>query len=174
MGGEGTEGMTTDAQGNGHGDWLALLKSHYVREIPRKVKRFWEEYVGEAACEATVAARLVGYKHPNTQGPRLVKKLPDVAEAARVAWVESCGVKPDELLKHLSEIVRDPDHKDRMKAIELNAKVHGMLSEKIIHDFDRQSLMRQIDARIAQLVQARALETDQELPQLPESSQEPE
>jgi hypothetical protein len=103
-----------------------------------------------------------------------VKKFGDVAEAARLTWIESCGVKPDELLRHLSEIVRDPDHKDRMKAIELNAKVHGMLSEKIIHDFDRQSLMRQIDARISQLVQARALDSGQDIGTVDDTDQEPE
>lgn len=170
--------MGSDAQGNGNGgnpgDWLSLLKSHYAREIPQTVKRFWKAYVGDAACDPTKAARLVGYKHPNTQGPRLLKKLPDVADAAKVAWLDTCGVKPEELLLHLSEIVRDPDHKDRMKAIELNAKVHGMLSEKIIHDFDRQSLMRQIDARISQLVQARALDSGQDIGTVVDSDQEPD
>ena len=149
--------------GNGDREYLAVLKSHYAREIPQKVKLFWVAYVEETACDPTKAAKFVGYRHPNTQGPRLVKKLPDVAEAAKVAWRDACGVKPDELLTHLAEIVRDTDHKDRMKAIELNAKVHGMLSEKIIHDFDRNSLMKQIDNRISQLMQARALESGQAL-----------
>lgn len=164
--------MSSNGNGSGApGDWLSLLKSHYVREIPRSVKRFWVAYVTEAAGDPTKAARIVGYKHPNTQGPRLVKKLPDVAEAARVAWLEACGVKPDELLLHLAEIVRDKDHKDRMKAIETNAKIHGMLSDKLILDIDKQSLLRQIDNRIEQLLQAKALESGHELPQLLESHQ---
>jgi hypothetical protein len=170
--------MATEARETGNGgnpgDWRRLLKAHYVKVIPKLVGQFWKVYAEEAALDPTKAARVVGYRFPNTQGPRLVKKFGDVAEAARLTWIESCGVKPDELLRHLSEIVRDPDHKDRMKAIELNAKVHGMLSEKIIHDFDRQSLMRQIDARISQLVQARALDSGQDIGTVDDTDQEPE
>ena len=159
---------------NGNPQWLELLKSHYAREIPPKVKRFFTAYVVETACDATAAAKLVGYRHPNTQGPKLTKKFPDVADACREAWRDACGVKPDELVMHLAEIVRDPDHKDRMKAIELNAKVHGMLTEKTVIELDRTKLLRQIDERIAQLTQARAVDVGVEIPALPAATdQEP-
>jgi len=153
--------------GNGHDpEWLRLLKSKYARVVPSRVKKFFVAYASETALDPTKAARLIGYAHPNTQGPRLIKKFPDVAEACAEAWREACGVKPDELLMHLAEVIRDKDHKDRMKAIELNAKVHGMLTERTIFELDRTKLLTQIDQRIAQLLQARALDTGQELPPL--------
>ena len=85
---------------------------------------------------------------------------------SRSAWGVG-RVKPNELLEHLAEIVRDKDHKDRMKAIETNAKIHGMLSEKLILDFDRNSLMKQIDKRLMQIATARALEVGDVVPALP-------
>jgi hypothetical protein len=48
-----------------------------------------------------------------------------------------------------------------MKAIELNARIHGMLSDRLIHEFDKASLLKQIDQRIQHLIEARALETGQ-------------
>ncbi|MCP4900150.1 MAG: hypothetical protein GY906_24530 [bacterium] len=157
-------------QGNGNGhdpEWLALLKAKYKKTPPGKVRGFFEKFATETALDATKAAKLVGYAHPNTQGPKLTKKFPDVAEACGVLWREMCGVKPDELVMHLAEIVRDKDHKDRMKAIITNAQIHGMLSDKLIVDFDRNSLLKQIDARIAQLTDSRAVEVGAALPALP-------
>jgi hypothetical protein len=154
------------ASGNGNGhdpEWLRLLKGKYKRVVPPQVRKFFTVYATESALDATKAARVVGYKHPATMGHRLRSKFPDVAEACEISWKEQCGIKPDELIQHLASIVRDPDHKDRMKAIELNAKIHGMLSEKIIHEFDKNTLLKQIDERLLQIKEQRALEAGVDL-----------
>lgn len=159
--------------GNGHDpEWLRRLKGHYKKTPPGKVRGFFQKYATETACDATKAARLVGYAFPNVQGSKLKSKFPDVVEAAELEWKESCGVRPDELVMHLAEIVRDKESRDRMKAIELNAKIHGMLSDKLVLELDRKTLLTQIDARIAQLVQARAIETGQEVESLPQTVKE--
>jgi hypothetical protein len=157
------------SNGNGHnpGDWEFVLRSKYKKPPPKMVKAFFGHLANGLEADATKAAGLAGYKFPNKMAHRLKAKFPDVTEACGLAWRDKCGVKPDELTEHLAEIVRDKDHKDRMKAIELNAKIHGMLTEKHVIELDRNSLLTQIDKRLAQLAEARALETGQELPSLP-------
>ena len=156
------EGMGL-GNGNGHspGDWEGLLRSKYKKPPPKMVREFFKEVAGGQAADLTKAARLAGYKSPVVMGSRLKGKFPDVFEAAEFAWRESCGVKPDELLLHLSEIVRDQDHKDRMKAIELNAKIHGMLTEKHVIELDRSKLLAAIQQKVDQLIEAKVLESGQ-------------
>lgn len=139
-------------------EWMGELRARFKRGVPKRLKAFWVAYGGEARRNATAAARIAGYKHPNVQGAKLKARWPKVLEIVNKQYLESVGVKPDELVSHLAEIIRDPDHKDRMRAIEVNAKMHGMLSEKLAIELDRNSLMRQIDERIEQLTRSRAIE----------------
>jgi hypothetical protein len=155
-------------------EWMAILRERYKRGVPRRLRAFWVAYGGEARRNATAAARIAGYKHPNVMGPRLKQKYPKVLSVVDKLFLESVGVKPDELVSHLAEIIRDPEHKDRMRAIEVNAKMHGMLSEKLAIELDRNSLMRQIDERIDQLTRSRALESGTVLALPAPSDQEPD
>jgi hypothetical protein len=152
-------------------EWMGLLRERYKGGVPKRLKAFWVAYGTEARRNATAAARIAGYAHPNVQGAKLKARWPKVLEIVNRQYLESVGVKPDELVSHLAEIIRDPDHKDRMRAIEVNAKMHGMLSEKLSIELDRQSLMRQIDDRIERLTTLRAIEVG--LPKaLPASSEQ--
>lgn len=66
-----------------------------------KQKTFVNYYLGKARFNATKAARLAGFAHPNVQGAQL-KAIPEIAEAIR-GRLEAETISANECLHILSE-----------------------------------------------------------------------
>ncbi len=73
-----------------------------VTTLTPKQVRFREHYL--ASWNATEAARVAGYKHPNQQGPELLKN-PQIA-AAIAERLEDAAMSADEVLARLTKIAR--------------------------------------------------------------------
>jgi phage terminase small subunit len=120
-----------------------------------KQAQFIAAYLGEANGNATEAARIAGYTHPNVQGPRL---LGNVCIAARVRdKVSEIAASPDDVLRELASVAFAPWHdfvevtgraKDghptkarsdiasKVKALEILAKHHQLLVDRQIIDMN--------------------------------------
>jgi phage terminase small subunit len=105
-------------------------------KLQEKQRRFVEAYTGPAQGNATEAARMVGYKHPTTQGPRLLENV-GVAEAIQAATshVRSAAIATREERQELLTAmmrgeVEDARPSDRLKATEILGKMQGDFIEK--------------------------------------------
>lgn len=72
-----------------------------MAELTYKQRLFVTNYLGEANGNATEAARMAGYRHPNVAGARLLAK---VSIRARIeARLDEAALTADEILARLSE-----------------------------------------------------------------------
>ena len=126
----------------------------------RKLRALVEAYKGQAALNATEAARLAGYAFPEVAGPRLKKRYPEVFEQAEQEFRESLRMSPEELDERITSLARNSKHKDHYKALELIARMYGKLSEKVHVTLDRGSLNGQLDSMLTMLLQSRASATN--------------
>lgn len=72
-----------------------------------KEQAWLDYYFGEAYFNATEAARLSGYAHPNKQGPRKLKKFAEEIQERLNREIMTA----DEALRHMSRIARAPQAK---------------------------------------------------------------
>lgn len=122
-------------------------------KLTLKQEAFIAAYLGPAKGNATEAARIAGYKSPNTQGPRL---LVNVSIAARVSqYVAEKFATADEVLQELTSVAMAPWHDfvevtgraksgeptkvrsdiaSKVKALELLAKHHQLLVDRQVVD----------------------------------------
>src|SRR5271156_6668669 len=75
-----------------------------MRDLTYKQKLFITHYLGVSNGNATDAARRAGYRMPEEQGRRLVRK--STIRAAIDAKLASVALSQDEILARLSEIAR--------------------------------------------------------------------
>jgi hypothetical protein len=123
-----------------------------------KQQLFVEAYLGRAAGNATEAARIAGYRggeatlaqvgHENLRKPEI--------RAAVEARVQQSAMETDEVLKELSKIARmdasgSSALSSKVRALEILAKIHGMMSDKLSVNLDRATLNRELDAVLEQL-----------------------
>jgi phage terminase small subunit len=119
-------------------------------ELSTKQELFVAAYLGEAHGNATEAARMAGYKHPNVQGSRL---LDNANIASRVAQhIEKKFATADDVLRELADVAfadwRDfvevlaydregnpvkvkMDLTNKVKALELLGKHHQLFADRI-------------------------------------------
>jgi hypothetical protein len=118
--------------------------------LPPKRRRFVLAYIGEAARNATEAARIAGYGAPQSQGSRLLK-FAEVAKcvAAFEARARAASVRSkqdfEELLTRIAfgeevDRVIGPDGKahsvppkmrDRLQAVLLIGRIYGWFEDKV-------------------------------------------
>lgn len=55
---------------------------------------------------------------------------------------------PTEVLQRLTNVGRDPHHKDHVKALETLAKIHGLTQDTLNVKLDKNSLLQAVDAEI--------------------------
>lgn len=93
-------------------------------ELTPRRKAFVKAYCGEARGNATLAARLAGFKHPKQAGAELLEQ-PVVQAAIARRPLRPDIADPDEVRAQVSAILRDPKatNKERLKAAEVLAKV---------------------------------------------------
>ena len=70
------------------------------------------------------------------------------------AYWEGLSLQPKEIHQHLSDIARDPTHRDRFRALELAARIHGMTSDKLQITMTRPQLLKAVDEEIASILVA--------------------
>lgn len=116
-------------------------------KLTNKQQAFINYYLGESKMNATEAARLAGYKHPNKQGPENLVKLGAYIQKATEEKRNSAIMKQDEILQLFSSIARGEEKekvmsasgkveelpvsvKDRIKAAELLGKAYAMFTDK--------------------------------------------
>lgn len=105
------------------------------RRLSMKQKRFIEAYLGEdkANFNATKAAEMAGYKgngvtlasvgYENLRNPQIKKEI-DI-------HLQASAMSSNETMMRIGDIGRNDLNKSQMKALELLAKHHGLLDEKI-------------------------------------------
>lgn len=102
-----------------------------------KQEEFIAAYLGEAKGNATEAARIAGYKHPHSQGPRL---LENVEIASRVKQhIENAAMSAHDVLSELAQValldvMGDPKSvQNKVRALELLGKYHKLFTERVEH-----------------------------------------
>jgi hypothetical protein len=109
----------------------------------------WLEHYMECG-NASRAARLAGYKGESGAVGSAIKK--DLAD--HIAFREQAKrLDPEVFQAALAEIVADKNHKDRIRAIEIGLKMHGMLSEKVDITLDRRQLVSELRTLVLALTQ---------------------
>ena len=126
----------------------------------RKLQAMLAAYKGQAAMNATEAARLAGYAFPEAVAARLKKRHSELFDRAEAEFRESLRMSPEELDERITSLARNSKHKDHYKALELIARMYGKLSEKVHVTLDRSNLNGQLDSMLTMLLQSRASATN--------------
>lgn len=132
------------------------------RKLTEKRRRFVDFFLGEAAGNATEAARLAGYKTPHPEGSQLLQN-PTIREAIESHSKTRSRIKTrDERQEWWSQIMDDEDQptKDRLRASELLAKSQADFVQRVEHsgriDVDARIAQMSTDEIVAELVKAAA------------------
>lgn len=117
------------------------------KKLTAKQSTFIDAYLGEAKMNAAQAARIAGYKHPETQGAENLRKLrPYIDEVMNKRHTEAIatqkevqefftsvlrGEVKEEVVSNNGKILEVPaSTKDRLKAAECMGRAYGMFTER--------------------------------------------
>lgn len=117
------------------------------KKLTAKQSAFIDAYLGEAKMNATQAARIAGYKHPEAQGAENLRKLrPWIDEVMSkrhsdaIATQEEIqqfftavvrGEVKEEVVSSNGKVLEVPaSTKDRLKAAECMGRAYGMFTER--------------------------------------------
>lgn len=117
------------------------------KKLTAKQSTFIDAYLGEAKMNAAQAARIAGYKHPETQGAENLRKLrPYIDEAMNKRHTEAIatqkevqefftsvlrGEAKEEVVSNNGKVLEVPaSTKDRLKAAECMGRAYGMFTER--------------------------------------------
>ena len=148
-----------------------------LRGLPPRVRAFYREYSGGERLDAGEAAKRVGYQWPEVMGSRLRRRYPSQTAKAEELWRARQTLQPDELRRINAEIARGQESafKEgaqvaavRLKALELAARMHGLLSDKLDVTLSRKDLLVAIKEKMASIEQSVSQEITMESPQLTE------
>lgn len=150
--------MRQDVKAIGSPEWLAVLREEHKEVSPKpvspKVKLFFHYLGSDCGLEGKAAAEKAGYAWGATIGSKLRKKYPKTTQSVEDKYWEGLSLQPKEIHKHLSDIARDPTHRDRFRALELASRIHGMTSEKLQITMSRPQLLKAVDDEIASIMAA--------------------
>lgn len=117
------------------------------KKLTAKQSTFIDAYLGEAKMNAAQAARIAGYKHPETQGAENLRKLrPYIDEIMNKRHSNAIatqkevqefftsvlrGEVKEEVVSNNGKILEVPaSTKDRLKAAECMGRAYGMFTER--------------------------------------------
>lgn len=117
------------------------------KKLTAKQSTFIDAYLGEAKMNAAQAARIAGYKHPETQGAENLRKLrPYIDEAMNKRHTKAIatqkevqefftsvlrGEVKEEVVSNNGKVLEVPaSTKDRLKAAECMGRAYGMFTER--------------------------------------------
>ncbi len=104
-------------------------------KLTQKQQLFCEFYVGEASGNASLAARLAGYKGNDITlgavGAENLKK-PQIAQLC-AQRVEAAAMSANDVLKHISDIAISTNEatRDRLTALQLLGKFHQLFTDNL-------------------------------------------
>jgi len=117
------------------------------KKLTNKQITFIDAYLGEAKMNATQAARIAGYKHPEVQGAENLRKLRayisktmDERHTKAIATQKEVqefftsvlrGEVKEEVVSNNGKVLEVPaSTKDRLKAAECMGRAYGMFTER--------------------------------------------
>ena len=117
------------------------------KKLTAKQSTFIDAYLGEAKMNAAQAARIAGYKHPETQGAENLRKLrPYIDEVMNKRHTDAIatqeeiqqfftavvrGEVKEEVVSNNGKVLEVPaSTKDRLKAAECMGRAYGMFTER--------------------------------------------
>ncbi len=117
------------------------------KKLTAKQSTFIDAYLGEAKMNAAQAARIAGYKHPETQGAENLRKLrPYISKTMNERHSDAIatqkeiqefftsvlrGEVKEEVVSNSGKILEVPaSTKDRLKAAECMGRAYGMFTER--------------------------------------------
>lgn len=117
------------------------------KKLTAKQNTFVDAYLGEAKMNAAQAARIAGYKHPETQGAENLRKLRpyidevmDKRHSNAIATQKEVqefftsvlrGEAKEEVVSNNGKVLEVPaSTKDRLKAAECMGRAYGMFTER--------------------------------------------
>ena len=117
------------------------------KKLTAKQSTFIDAYLGEAKMNATQAARIAGYKHPEVQGAENLRKLrPYISKTMNERHTDAIatqeeiqqfftavvrGEVKEEVVSNNGKILEVPaSTKDRLKAAECMGRAYGMFTER--------------------------------------------
>lgn len=117
------------------------------KKLTAKQSTFIDAYLGEAKMNATQAARIAGYKHPEAQGAENLRKLrPYISKTMNERHSDAIatqkeiqefftsvlrGEVKEEAVSNSGKILEVPaSTKDRLKAAECMGRAYGMFTER--------------------------------------------
>ena len=117
------------------------------KKLTAKQSAFIDAYLGEAKMNATQAARIAGYKHPEVQGAENLRKLRpyisktmDERHTKAIATQKEVqefftsvlrGEVKEEVVSNNGKVLEVPaSTKDRLKAAECMGRAYGMFTER--------------------------------------------
>ena len=117
------------------------------KKLTAKQSTFIDAYLGEAKMNAAQAARIAGYKHPETQGAENLRKLRPwidkvmnerhsnaIATQVEIQKFFTSVVRgevKEEVVSNSGKILEVPaSTKDRLKAAECMGRAYGMFTER--------------------------------------------
>ena len=117
------------------------------KKLTAKQSTFIDAYLGEAKMNAAQAARIAGYKHPETQGAENLRKLRPYIDEVMNKRHSNAIATQEEIQKFFTAVVRGEvkeevvssngkvlevpaSTKDRLKAAECMGRAYGMFTER--------------------------------------------
>lgn len=117
------------------------------KKLTNKQLTFIDAYLGEAKMNAAQAARIAGYKHPETQGAENLRKLRPWIDKVMNERHSNAIATQEEIQKFFTAVVRGEvkeevvsnngkilevpaSTKDRLKAAECMGRAYGMFTER--------------------------------------------
>lgn len=117
------------------------------KKLTAKQSTFIDAYLGEAKMNAAQAARIAGYKHPETQGAENLRKLRPYIDEVMNKRHSNAIATQEEIQKFFTSVVRGEvkeevvsnngkilevpaSTKDRLKAAECMGRAYGMFTER--------------------------------------------
>lgn len=117
------------------------------KKLTAKQSTFIDAYLGEAKMNAAQAARIAGYKHPETQGAENLRKLRPWIDKVMNERHSNAIATQEEIQKFFTSVVRGEvkekvvsnsgkilevpaSTKNRLKAAECMGRAYGMFTER--------------------------------------------
>lgn len=117
------------------------------KKLTAKQNTFVDAYLGEAKMNAAQAARIAGYKHPETQGAENLRKLRPYIDEVMDKRHSNAIATQEEIQQFFTAVVRGEvkeevvssnglvlevpaSTKDRLKAAECMGRAYGMFTER--------------------------------------------
>lgn len=120
-------------------------------KVSSKWRAFVAAFEGEAKLDGVEACRIAGYSNPRRAWWQLRQRRRLDLEEIEKRFRERLTMDWPEVESGIAAVARNESHKDRLKALELLAKIHGKLDPKLSIQFDRTTLENHIADIIAQL-----------------------